>query len=198
MTDKEHLERFEALFAKLKHNREKVPLSELQGKYGRAYNALITELEAEADWWAGTYIACFQFPILESDKEGTASFYRRYSKISQEEWTRPGGLVFQFKAALIQRLDFNEFLDKVWRIYDRLQREAYNPYFQAHCRWTGPPGNRWVYNEIIRKFWWPLHDDPKAYGGKAGGYWISSDRKQSDHRMPVPEIGPDPEARKKG
>ena len=92
----------------------------------------------------------------------------------------------------------NEFLDKVWRIYDRLQREAYNPYFQAHCRWTGPPGNRWVYNEIIRKFWWPLHDDPKAYGGKAGGYWISSDRKQSDHRMPVPEIGPDPEARKKG
>ncbi len=45
-------------------------------------------------------------------------------------------------------------------------------------------------------FWWPRHPDPKSYGGEAGGYWISSDWKSSDHRMPAPEIGPDPEAGK--
>ena len=192
MTVKEHFDRFDALFAKLQHNREKVPLSDLQGKYKAAYNALIADLLKEADWWAGEYIACLKFPTLEADAKGTADFYKRYAAVSKREWG-PGGLAEEYRAALIDRLDRKEYELTVWKIYDRLEKEAFGPYFQAHCHWSGPPDNRWVYNDIIKKFWWPKHDDPKAYGGTAGGYWISSDWKEYDHRMPPPEIGPDPE-----
>lgn len=63
---------------------------------------------------------------------------------------QPGGLQDQAKAALIQGLDKDKFMDLVWRQLDNLEKKAYAPYFQRHCYWTGQPGSRWVYNDLIK------------------------------------------------
>ena len=46
MTDGERLQKFDADFQKLKKNREKVPLEQLQTRYADAYNALVAEVQA--------------------------------------------------------------------------------------------------------------------------------------------------------
>jgi len=72
MTDGERLQKFHDDFAKLQQNRKKVPLEQLQTRYAKAYNALVAEVQAGADWYAATYINLLvgHFPIHPQDAAG--------------------------------------------------------------------------------------------------------------------------------
>lgn len=183
-TDQERLDTFDRLFKKLKANREKVPLEQLQTKYAEPYNALVAELTEAADWFADTYIDLLKFPTHPRDTAGNEWLQRKIEIIRQQE-AGPGGLVEQYRAALIDRLDMREYRDKVWRIYDRLEREAFDPYWQRHNKWIGPPGRRWIYNDIFKKYWWEPKDGSPAC-------WINRDYTGQDSRFP-PHIKEDKE-----
>lgn len=176
----------------MKVNREKVPLDVLKTRFERAYNTLVAELECDADWWADRYLQCLEFPLHPKDDAGNAWFKAKCAAILKEE-NQPGRLRDQWRKALAQDLDQEKMKELAYKRYERLLQEAFMPYWKRHCRWSGPPENRWIYNDIIQMFWWPRHPDPDAFGGEAGGYWISSDWKKSDHRYECPDIGPDPE-----
>ncbi len=164
----ERLEKFHADFAQFKCDREAVSLSALQ---------------AEADWFADAYLTALSFPRHPQDWEGNEQLDRKIAAILAEE-RRPGGLVDRYRAALLDRQDWDEFLDLVWRRYDRLEREAFMPYWNRHCHWTGPAGERRIYNDIFQKYWCP-----RDRGGEARGYWAGKGR--DDSRFP-PGVGEDP------
>lgn len=199
MTDGERLQKFDADFAKLQHNREKVPLEELRTRYAKAYNALVAEVEAGADWFAATYINTLigGFPIDAQDAAGNERLRDRVKAIIAEE-RKPGGRFERYKAALLERLDRREFEQLVWEIFDRVEREAYDPYFQQHCRWTGEPGKRWIYSDVLKMFWCdpdrrPDHWKEKGYFDD--GCWISADWKKQDARY-TPKIKEDTDGQK--
>jgi len=176
--DRKWLDKFDADMEKLKHNREKVPLEALQTRYARAYNTLVAEVECDADWWAKRYLEVLAFPRHPQDTAGNEWLDKRIAAILQEE-QRPGGRVEQYKKALIQGLNREAFEHLVWEIYDRMEREAFDPYWQRHCFWTGPPGNRWIYNDIIQKFW-----QAKDKTEPTDGCWINSNYTGQDPRFP--------------
>lgn len=178
MTDGERLRKFKADFARFKRNREQVPLDQLRTRYADAYNALEREVLIGADWFADTHIARFisRFPRSPQDIAGNKWLDRRLAAIRQEEG-KPGRRVEQYRAALLEQLDWEEFERFVFEIYNRLEAEAFDPYWQRHNRWVGEPGQRWIYNDITRKFWYEPGD------GKAG-YWINSDYTGRDGRFP--------------
>ena len=181
MTDGERLKKFDADFDRLKKNREKVPLEQLRTRYADAYNALVAEVQAGADWYAGAYISLLvgHFPRHPKDAAGNEWLDRKIAAIRAEE-EKPGGRVERYRAALIDRLDMEEYRQLVWEIYNRLEVEAFDPYWQRHNRWVGEPGRRrWIYNDIIRKYWWP-----KTEGYPASGCWINHDYTGHDSRFP--------------
>lgn len=188
MTDGERLQKFDADFEKLKKNREKVPLEELRTRYADAYNALVAEVQAGADWFADAYINLFisHFPLHPKDTAGNEWLDKRIAAIREQE-AKPGGRVERYRAALLERLDRREYDQLVWEIYSRIEVEAFDPYWQRHNRWVGEPGRRWIYNDITKKFWWPKTEDhPES------GCWINQDYTGHDSRFP-PHIKEDPE-----
>ena len=180
MTDGERLQKFDADFARLKLNREKVPLEQLRTRYAKAYNATVAEVEAGAAWFADTYIKLLvdHSPRHQKDTAGNEWLDRRLAAIRAEE-EKPGGRVERYRAALIDRLDMEEYRQLVWEIYNRLEVEAFDRYWQRHNRWIGPPDRRWIYNDIIKKFWWP-----KKEKYPASGCWINQDYTGHDTRFP--------------
>ncbi len=177
--DRKWLDKFDADMEKLKHNREKVPLEVLQTRYARAYNTLVAEVECDADWWAKRYLEVLAFPRHPQDTAGNEWLDKRIAAILQEE-RQPGGRVERYKAALVQDLNRDAFEQLVWEIYDRLLREAFDPYWQRHCRWAGEPGNRWIYNDIFKKWWY----GPERRGEGKDGIWINQDYTGEDWRFP--------------
>jgi len=191
--DRKWLDKFAADMKKLKSNREKVPLEALQTRYARAYNTLVAEVECDADWWAKRYLEVAAFPRHPQDTAGNEWLDKRIAAILQEE-QRPGGRVERYKAALIQDLDRKAFEQLVWEIYDRMEREAFLPYWNAHCRWIGAPGNRWLYNDITGMYWCPPDRRPDYWKERdcfENGVWISQDWTKQDTRW-HPEIGEEP------
>lgn len=176
-TDGQRLKRFHADFEKLRHNREKVPLQQLQTKYARSYNTLVAEVIDGADWFFRKYMETLAFPTHPQDTAGNEWLAKQISAITAEE-RNPGGLVERYRAALVDRLDMDEYENLVWQSYDRRLREAFDPYWQRHCRWVGEPGNRWIYNDIFKKFWLS-----PCEGYPAGG-WINNDYSGWDGRFP--------------
>ena len=65
---------------------------------------------------------------------------------------------------------------------------AIRPYWQRHNRWTGETRNRWIYNDIIRRFWLPPGRNPDF----PNGAWIDSSYQVYTSSWP-PDIGADPE-----
>lgn len=191
MTDTEWLDKLNADLHKMQVNREKIPLQVLQTTYERPYNTLLAELECDADWFADKYLESLEFPRAQEDAAGNVWLDKRIAAIVAEE-NQPGRLRDKWRAALTEDMDWEKFADLVYRRYERLLNQAFWSYWKRHCRWSGPPENRWIYNDIIRMFWWPKHPDPKGYNGEAGGYWISNDWKKADDRYECPDIGPDP------
>ena len=92
MTDGERLQKFDADFQKLKKNREKVPLEQLQTRYADAYNALVAEVQAGADWFADAYIKLLvgHFPRHPRDTAGNEWLDKRIAAIREQE-AKPGG-----------------------------------------------------------------------------------------------------------
>lgn len=80
----------------------------------------------------------------------------------------------------LERLDLKEYEQLVWEIYNRLEVEAFDRYWQRHNRWIGPPDRRWIYNDITRKYWWPNKEKFPA----TGGCWINRDYTGHDTRFP--------------
>lgn len=176
MTDGERLCKFDADFAKLKRNREQVSLEQLQTRYAASYRALVAEVLKSADWFINTYIDKLSFPIDPNDKAGNQWLKERILAIWMQEES-PGGRVEQCRAALIGRLDMDAFKQLVWEIYDRLEREAFDPYWQRHCRRSD---SGWIYNDIFKKFWYA----PERQGENKAGFWINSDYTGGDGRFP--------------
>lgn len=143
---------FESAFSKLKHNREKVPLEQLQTRYATAYGKLLSEVMKGAKWFADEYIKALGFKTAPADNVGNRKLQSDIDRILQEEM-KPGGSFDRQKAALIDRLDDSEFYTLVWQLYERLRNEAYMPYWNRHCSLTGTPGNCWIYNDIVGLFW---------------------------------------------
>ncbi len=195
MTDGERLQKFDADFERLKKNREKVPLEQLRTRYADAYNALVAEVQAGADWYADAYINLLvgHFPRHPRDQAGNEWLDKRIAAIREQE-AKPGGRVERYRAALLERLDMEEYRQLVWEIYNRLEVEAFDRYWQRHNRWVGEPGRRWIYNDITGMFWCGPDRRPdhwKEKGIFTGGCWISQDWGKQDTRYP-PHIKEDP------
>lgn len=175
MTDAELLTKFEEAFKKLKRNRENVPFEQLMTQYAGPYKALLSKVTAGADWFASRYIEELAFPRHPQDTEGNAWLDNRIEAILQDEH-RPGGKVERYRAALIDRLDEDEYYQLVYEIYDRLYREAFTPYWQRHCHRLE---DGVIYNDIFNKIWWPKED-----GAPGNGCWVTRDYTGHDIRYP--------------
>lgn len=162
MNDVELLAKFEEAFKKLMLNREKVPLEQLETQYAGPYKALLTKVTKLADWFADRYMKELAVPRHPEDTEGNGWLDKRIEAILQDE-RKPGGRVEQYRTALVDRLDGYGFYQLVYEIYDRLRREAFNPYWQRHCHRMA---DGVIYNDIFNKLWWPEE-----------GCWINSDYK---------------------
>ena len=187
MDDSERIAKFEADFGRLKRNREQVPLEKLKTTYAKRYNALVAEVTAGADWFAGKCLELLAgfLPRHPRDTAGNEWLEKRIAAIAAEE-ARPGGLVERRMAALLDRLDMDEFRDLIYRQYARYEREAFDPYWQRHNRWVGPPDNRWIFNDIIASFWLSPGTDPSW----PEGAWINTKREVYTTNWP-PAIGED-------
>ena len=191
VTIKEHIDHFDMLFGRLKRNRELLPLKELQTTYAEAYGELVAELIADADWWATSFIECLALPYPPDpeDDTGNALLQQKISDIFREE-NAPGGLRETYLKALIEDLDRNKYEEIVVQWTNRILEEAFDPYFQRHNKWVGQPGNRWVYNDLIKKYWLPPGKDQNRK--RESGRWIGLDYPGHESRF-APKIGPDPE-----
>ena len=173
MTDGERLKQFHADFEKLKHNREQVPLDILTSKYAAGYNAQVKKVQEGADWFFSKYQETLAFPTHPQDTAGNKWLADCLAILEADE-KKPGGLRDQAKAALIDRLDLDEYENLVWQAYDRRLQRAFNPYWRRHCRRLE---SGWIYNDIFNKFWLP------SESGKSGG-WINNDYSGWDGRFP--------------
>ncbi len=188
MDTKAYMDEFKVRFAKLKSNREKIPLEQLTTRYAKAYGELVKWIEEYADWWAWEYMKCLSIPIKADDKAGNEWLVKKSQAIIEEE-RKPGGRFQRIRDALIEHLDEKEFENEVWLLQERLMKEAYDPYQQRFNRWIGKPGNRWIYNSLFDAYWLPKPEY------EDGGYWIKQDRSYARMGYP-PNIGPDPEGGK--
>lgn len=177
-TDAQRHKRFHADFEKLKHNREKVPLQQLQTRWERPYNTLVAEVMDGALWFYRRFMEDLDFPTHPKDEAGNKWLADRMAQIEADE-KKPGGLLDQFQTVLIDDLDIEKYYDLVGKSYERRLQEAYDPYWQRHCRWVGEPPQRWIYSDIFRKYWWP-----KTEGYPDSGCWINSDYSGKDYRFP--------------
>jgi len=185
MDIKAYMDEFGVRFLRLKNNRDNIPLEQLTTKYAKAYNALVEWLEKYAEWFTQEYINCLALSENPKDTAGNEWLRKKIEAIKAEE-RKPGGLYQRIRDSLIEDLDQKEFEMNVWRLWDRLEKEAYDPYLQRYNRWIGEPGNRWIYNSLLDLYWLP---DEKW---EEGGYWIKQDRSYGRMGYP-PRIGADPE-----
>ena len=185
MDIKAYMDEFGVRFLRLKNNRDNIPLEQLTTKYAKAYNALVGWLEKYAEWFTQEYINCLALSENPKDAAGNEWLRKKIEAIKAEE-RKPGGLYQRIRDSLIEDLDQKEFEMNVWRLWDRLEKEAYDPYLQRYNRWIGEPGNRWIYNSLLGLYWLP---DEKM---EDGGYWIKQDRGYGRMGYP-PRIGADPE-----
>lgn len=173
--DAQRLERFHADFEKLRRNREKVPLQQLQTTYERSYNTLVAEVMDGAVWFHQKCIeAGGEFPTYPEDTAGNEWLAKCIATIGEDE-KKPGGLIYQFRAALIDRLDMDEYHDLINKGYER-RLQVFNRYWARHCKRLE---SGWIYNRIFKKFWWP-----KTEGYPESGCWINSDYSGRDYRYP--------------
>ena len=188
MTDSELIAKFEDDFGKLVRNREQVPMDKLRTTYKKSYDALVTVITEFADWFADRYLQTMidSWPRHERDVAGNEWMERRINVILDQE-NQPGGLREQWRAALIDRLDKEEYQRLVWQRYELLEKKVFDPYWQRHNRWRGEPGNRWIFNDIIQRFWLPPGENEKY----PDGAWINSKFEVYATSWP-PNIGPDP------
>lgn len=174
-TDGQRLARFHSDFERLKHNREKVPLRQLQTRWERPYNTLVAEVMDGAVWFHRKYLEALAFPTYQQDEAGNKWLADRIAAIEADE-KKPEGLLKKFETALIEHLDMDEYENLVYLSYERRLKEAFDPYWRRHCKRLD---SGWIYNRIFKKFWWP-----KTEGYPESGCWINQDYSGKDYRFP--------------
>jgi hypothetical protein len=174
-------EDFVKAFKKLKSNREKVPFDELRTKYAAAYVKLENEVIGYADWFfaASVRLLVERLPLAEGDAEGARLLKDGSARICREA-LQGGSPYMRARSALVRRLDFDGFVNAVDEVYFKIEREIYNPYWQRHCRIVGNGSTRWVYNDIIGRFWCPPGRSSKIKTGA----WIDKDYNVYLRRLP--------------
>lgn len=189
MTDTEWIAKLDADFGKLQRNRQQVPLEKLETTYAKSYKALIGRLTEAADWFADRYLQTLMehWPRHPKDTAGNEWLEQKVAAIIEEE-NQAGGLRDKWRLALVAHLDREEFEQLVFERYARCEQEAFDPYWQRHNRWTGETRNRWIYNDIIRRFLLPPGRNPDF----PNGAWIDSSYQVYTSSWP-PDIGADPE-----
>jgi len=181
----EKIATFEKALERLKANREKVPIEDLRTKYAKSYNQLVAEVESLGEWYCTEYFNTLKFPTHPGDKAGNEWLEKKLAAIKQDE-RKPGGLYDRMRSSLTERQDMDQFQDLLGKLYERLYNEAFDPYWQRHNRWTGNPGNRWIYNDILKAFWLPRKENPEY------GYWIDNKYNPINYAF-TPHIGDDPQ-----
>ena len=185
MTEEKLVQEFEANFAKLKANREKVPLQQLETKYAKAYNDLLRDLRVCAHCFAYAYLDALALPDHPKDTAGVEWAHRKIKAIKEAE-AQPGGLLDQADAALIDRLDFQEYTGKVYQLWERIKAEVWMPYQRRYNKYVTTKRGRRIWSSLFQAFWFPIDD------ALEGGIWIGMDGMVVNRLFP-PDIGPDPE-----
>lgn len=186
MTASEFLQKFEADFSKLKNSRQKIPLDQLKTKYAKAYAALVLDVKQGARHFTIEYLDALALPEHPRDTAGNEWVRRKIDTILQEEM-KPGGLLPQASSALVDDLDYEAFMGKVYQLYERIKAEVWEPYQQRYNKWLTFNGKRVIWNSLFQAFWWPMDD------ALDGGEWVNT-RLEVVQRLYPPRIGPDPEA----
>lgn len=155
----EYLEKVE----KLRKNREKVPLEALKTKYRKSYNALLSEIKTETEF----FIFQFAFgglPFRKGEDSEIEAFIQRANSVLDAE--RAAGTFREISRAVFVEYDPEKALEvaaaKVW---PRIWFEAYSPYWIRHCiRQEG--GDVW--NDLIEMRW---HDEWCIWLAPDGRSW---------------------------
>ena len=179
--EKAWYEKFEADFGSLQRNREKLSVETLQTKYAKGYNRLIADLKAGVDTLLEYHIQMFvvkSLPLHPLDRDGLERFVKRTNGIIREE-TAPGRLLEQAKAALIDGLDMEKCWELVYRIYERIEGEAFYPYWTKH---TFKRNGR-LWNDIYSRWWQPKRENKS-------GYWAEPDGSAYSYDFPPKEAAP--------
>lgn len=189
MTDTEWIAKLDADFGKLQRNRQQVPLEKLETTYAKSYKALIGRLTEAADWFADRYLQTLMehWPRHPKDTAGNEWLEQKVAAIIEEE-NQAGGLRDKWRLALWPTSTGRN--SSSWSSSDTpgASRKPSTPTGQRHNRWTGETRNRWIYNDIIRRFWLPPGRNPDF----PNGAWIDSSYQVYTSSWP-PDIGADPE-----
>lgn len=178
--EKAWCEKFIADFEKLQRNREKVSLEALKTKYAAGYNRLVADLSTGVEWLLEYHIKMFvvKLPLHPLDPEGVERFVKQANGIIREE-TAPRRLLEQAKAALIDGLDWEKCWELVFRIYERVEQEAFYPHWMRHT--FKRKGRLW--NDIYSRWWQPKREDKS-------GYWAEPDGSVYSYDFPPKEAAP--------
>ena len=170
MTDTEWIAKLEADFGKLQRNRQQVPLEKLETTYAKSYKALIGRLTEAADWFADRYLQTLMehWPRHPKDTAGNEWLEQKVAAIIEEE-NQAGGLRDKWRLALVAHLDREEFEQLVYERYARCEQEP-RSLLAAPQPLDGRAGDRWIYNDILRRFWLPPGRKPDF----PNGAWIDS------------------------
>lgn len=152
MTHEEHLKE---MIAKLKVNREKVPIEILKTKYAEPYNKLCEGIKAELK-----HIA-LQFPPWIEGRQIKAEYGEEIEKLTEELYAA-GGYSKKLGAAAFKNYDAGEAIRIAGQFTQELEAalEDYTRtksclYATAQC-WPGladQPQTPKIYNDLLRMFW---------------------------------------------
>lgn len=152
-------------FERFRKNRESVPLQELQTRYARSYKDLCKRIVSGADWFARSYIMDLIGDFPSASPKDAEEIGARIADQLKADQAR-GGLRDQALAALIEKVDFNAFLDALYRRYHRIETEIFLPYFRRYCR---PAVDGTIYNDLIRCWWRTPPELPEGAWYQADG-----------------------------
>ncbi len=113
MTTSERFKKFDADLARLKSNREKIPLEQLTTRYAKAYNALVADLEEFAEWFTGEYIKTLAIPRHPNDEAGNAWLQQKldeWDALGDRKWEPANMWGYNFIIACFD--DLNKFTEK--------------------------------------------------------------------------------------
>ncbi len=166
---------------KLKVNREKVPLADLQTKYKKSYDKLIDEIKELTKEYL-TRLAVDGFKISSEDGDEVIA---EFQKLADEVGRKASEAVFKSYSV--------SELEAVAGDLKKRFEEVYTPYFNKHCcLWITEenlnpdnPKAPWIYNDLIDMFWsfdynrWEKRKKPE---GEAAFMYIHA-KKETEHDM---------------
>ena len=163
---------------KLRRNRQNVPLDLLRTKYAAAYKALVGRITGLMGQWLWHCVDQVPWP-LQADAD-IQEFEDRCAELLLSEASSPDGLYSKMEIALTEKMDPEAFSDLVRQFYEKVYANAFQPIWDKHCSWIGPPANRWIQNDLTGWAW-----------SKRKKSWVDRNGKAMDNCWPPSETIPD-------